>query len=120
MKRHRYIMGLWLICSFLSLRAVDPVRKEKFLNEVIFRGLEGWHYAPLKLDDAFSRKAFEEFEHRLDQTKSFLIQGDIEELLPFSDRIDDQVLAGSLDVAKLGARLLGSGSPRCRRSAAIF
>ena len=106
MKRLLYVIGLLVLYPFHSLPAVDQLQREKFLSEVMFRGLEGWHYAPQKIDDAFSTQAFREFVSRLDQTKSFLIQADIEALNPFTNRIDDQILVGSFDLAKLGARLL--------------
>ena len=106
MKRLVFVIGLLVLYPFHSLLAVDQLQREKFLDEVMFRGMEGWHYAPQKIDDTFSKQAFLEFVSRLDQTKSFLIQPDIEELNPFANRIDDQILAGSFDLAKLGARLL--------------
>lgn len=65
-------------------------------NDVIFELMLGSlnqnHYAPQKLDDAFSEKVFDLYLKRMDYSKKFLLQNDYDELLKYRKEIDDQII----------------------------
>ncbi len=94
------LAALWL---FLSLLAVDQAKRDLVLTQVITQGLEAWHYSPQRFDERLGRMAFQDFEKRLDVTKSFLLQADIEQLQPYALQIDDELQRGSLELAAVGS-----------------
>ncbi|MCP5101978.1 MAG: tail-specific protease [bacterium] len=51
-----------------------------------------------KIDNDFSQKALDEFLEVLDSNKRFLLQGDIQELRRYKNRVDDQFADGSTEL----------------------
>ncbi len=55
------------------------------------------HYAPKKMDDDFSADVYKKFIERLDYSKSFFTQADIDEFKIYEREIDNQVEKGSTE-----------------------
>lgn len=67
--------------------------------------LQSEHLLRKPIDDALSRTAFATYLDRVDASKLFLIKADREALAKHTDKIDDQLLAGQLDLAHEGEKL---------------
>lgn len=78
----------------------------RFLSQLIYSGLENWHYSGKKIDDEFSKNAFGEFLEVLDPNKRFLLQEDIEMLRRYKYKIDDQFADGSTMLMKFATNRL--------------
>jgi carboxyl-terminal processing protease len=83
--------------------AADP--REVKLSAAIRELLEQGHLLQLPADDQLSRAAFKVYLERLDPGKMFLLKGDADALARHADRIDDELRAGSLDLAHDGSTL---------------
>lgn len=67
----------------------DP--KDKVLLTILKYVLVQGHYEPHQIDDAFSVKVYDEFLERLDPSKRYFLQSDIDEFSAFKTKIDDQI-----------------------------
>jgi carboxyl-terminal processing protease len=79
-----------LISSFTLVKYT--FNKNDVIFELMFGSLNQSHYAPIKVDDAFSEKVFNLYLKRLDYNKKFLLNSDFEELSKSRKDIDDQIL----------------------------
>jgi carboxyl-terminal processing protease len=74
---------------FAAIQAGKTADKGKILSQIIVQTLTEYHYSPQKLNDAFSRRAFDLFLKSLDYNKRFLLKSDIEDLKRYQLSIDD-------------------------------
>ncbi len=81
-----------------------PDPREQLLSQAIVSLLEKEHLLRKKLDDTVSRTAFATYLDRLDGGKMFLLTADRDALARHTDRIDDELRAGSLELAHDGAK----------------
>jgi carboxyl-terminal processing protease len=84
---------------------LPPDPREAALAATISRLLESEHLLRKSIDDSVSRAAFDTYVDRLDATKLFLLRSDRDALARHADKIDDQMKAGSLELAHDGARI---------------
>ncbi len=84
----------------------DQAKKEQTLLKVVIQSLNGNHYEPHAIDNAFSKKIFDLYLERLDVNKRFLLSEDVEKLKQHQSRIDDEILASSLDFFELSYTLI--------------
>ncbi len=80
--------------------------REKLLCQLIYSGLERWHYSGKKIDDNFSEKAFGGFLEYMDTGKRFLLKEDIAVLKKYTDQIDDQFSSGNTEMMDSTSALL--------------
>ena len=85
-----------------------PDPRESALSAAVLRLLEHGHLLRKTIDDEISRLAFDNYLDRLDGGKMFLLRADREALAPHIDKIDDQLRAGSLDLAHEGAKIFAA------------
>ena len=87
----------------------DPVARpdprEAMLSAAITQLLERQHVLRKPIDDELSRVAFATYLDRLDSSKMFLLRKDRDALARYSDKIDDELHAGSLELAHEGSRI---------------
>ncbi len=99
-----------LIASVLILSSFGFIRyvfdKNDVIIELLLGNLNQFHYSPLKLDDAFSEKAFDIYLRRMDYSKKFLLQSDVDELSKYRKEIDNQLLGQKHDFFKLSVNLI--------------
>ena len=79
-----------VICSFTGVKYLFD--KNDIIFELLFGSLNQNHYSPVKIDDTFSEKLFDIYIKRLDYTKKFLLQSDIDELAKYRRDLDNQLL----------------------------
>jgi carboxyl-terminal processing protease len=82
-----------------------PDPREAALSLAVLRLLEQGHLLRKTIDDDISRAAFTDYLDRLDGAKMFLLKADRDALAPFADKIDDELHAGSLELAHEGAKI---------------
>jgi carboxyl-terminal processing protease len=88
------------------IRAGKNTDKEKVLSQIIMQTLAEYHYSPQRLNDGFSRRAFDLFLKNLDYNKRFLLKSDVEDLKRYQLEIDDQLKVGSTDLFDVACDLL--------------
>lgn len=76
-----------------SLNGKDSKRQALYatLSGILREG----HYAPKKLNDDFSETVYEKFIDRLDYSKTFFTQEDIDEFVIYKRQIDNQIEKGN-------------------------
>ncbi|WP_396188657.1 carboxy terminal-processing peptidase [Flavobacterium sp.] len=79
---------LW---SFMPTKKVADEDKDKVLLELLSFVLEKGHYAPIEINDDFSKKAYAAYIASIDPTKRYFTQQDINEFSKYELRIDDIV-----------------------------
>ncbi len=81
-----------------------PDPREEALAATITHYLEKEHLLRRKIDDQISREAFETYVDRLDAGKMFLLKADRDALAVYTDKIDDELHSGNLQLAHEGAK----------------
>ncbi|MBT8492291.1 MAG: hypothetical protein KJO07_04460, partial [Deltaproteobacteria bacterium] len=90
----------------LNLPQLPADQREKLLSQGIKMMLEGEHLRHRPVDDKLSKAAFDEYIEALDPGKLFLLADHVAQLRSYSDQLDDQLRAGNLELARVGAALL--------------
>ncbi|MBC7862814.1 MAG: carboxy terminal-processing peptidase [Bacteroidia bacterium] len=109
MSRIKFIKALTItVClglvSFTTYKL--SFSKNQLILDILMSGLNNAHYAPLKIDDEFSKKAFDLYLKRLDYNKKFLLQSDIDEMAAFRDKIDDEISNGTFQLFNISQQLI--------------
>ncbi len=97
MKRWISLTGLSVAILALVFCSNKPFSGDEPLLKRLMITLNGQHYAPKLIDDAYSTLAFENALENLDGGKQFFTQADIQKLMPYQKQIDDQINAGRFD-----------------------
>lgn len=103
-KRTLLISTVLILTSFGLARYVFD--KNDVILEMLLGNLNQFHYSPLKVDDAFSEKAFDIYLRRLDYSKKFLLQSDVDALSKYRKEIDNQLLEQKHDFYNLSLQLI--------------
>jgi carboxyl-terminal processing protease len=82
-----------------------PDPREAALSAAMVELLEHEHLLRKPIDDELSRTAFATYLDRLDSSKMFLLRKDRDALGKYADKIDDELRAGSLELAHEGERV---------------
>jgi carboxyl-terminal processing protease len=82
-----------------------PDPREALLSAAMVELLERQHLLRKRIDDELSRTAFATYLDRLDSSKMFLLRKDREALARYTDKIDDELRSGSLDLAHDGSKI---------------
>jgi len=93
MKLKILILVFLLFTLSLNINGLNQ-RSEKVLLQLVYRGLESWHFSKKKIDDNFSISGFNEYIKFLDFNKRFFLKSDIDELSSFKYKIDDELSKG--------------------------
>ncbi|RAP34688.1 tail-specific protease [Candidatus Marinamargulisbacteria bacterium SCGC AG-439-L15] len=88
---------LLIVCQNTPLWGT-PSTKEKALIQITLNSLQSWHIQPLKINDDYSEKAFKLYLKRLDPSKQFLTQQDINTLSTYKKQIDNQIINGKTEL----------------------
>lgn len=87
-----FVLGVVLFASY-KWYLKPQQQKEQILIGLLAEGIRTQHYDPLDINDKFSERVFDTYIERLDINKKFFLQKDIDALLPYRTRIDDEVNA---------------------------
>jgi carboxyl-terminal processing protease len=92
------------LCSFKFFQ----FEKNQILQDMLMSVLNQAHYNPLKVDDDFSEKAYNLYIKRLDISKKFLLQSDVDMLSKYRKSIDDEINTGTFEFYKLSAEIISN------------
>lgn len=90
----------------VALPEVDRDPREPLLAQGVGSFLSREHLRHRTIDDATSREAFAEYLERLDSGKLFLLGSHEAELRKLESHMDDELEAGNLKLARIGAGIL--------------
>ncbi len=80
--------------------------RAKLLGYVLRQQLAVNHFSHKSMDDQFSEAAFDLYLKQLDAQKRFLLEEDVALLEKYSDKIDDELNKGEIELPLVGARIL--------------
>ena len=92
----------------VNLPEVEPDRREGVLSEIMMVLLPERHLLKRPIDDTLSKEAFPVYLEELDGGKLLLLDEHVKLLSEYADRMDDQLRAGNLSLARKGAALAQS------------
>ena len=98
-----FTSALILISALLFLFAFsDRIigKKEELSLDIMMNSLKAAHYSPLNVDDSLSSKIFNLYIKRLDYSKKFFTQQDINALSPYKYQLDDEIKNDSFEFFK--------------------
>lgn len=84
----------------------DPKEKEAMIVQTLISGLANLHFKPKTIDDKFSKEVYKLYLERLDNSKRFFTQSDIDQLKKYETQIDDQTNNASYSFFDLSIQLL--------------
>jgi carboxyl-terminal processing protease len=113
-------IGTLLLISFTILIAATcpgptPGEKESVLIKTLLSGLAQTHYAPVNIDDEFSKKVYKVYLDRLDNGKRFMIQSDVDVLKSYELKLDDQANAGTFEFLNKSVTFFDSGVDKAEK-----
>ncbi len=91
------LTGSLIAFSCFKRAPQQDITKDKTKLEVILQGLQFAHYQPKDLNDDFSHKVFDLYLKRMDYSKRFLLQEDIDRLSKYRNELDDQMRADNVE-----------------------
>ncbi|MCC6372352.1 MAG: carboxy terminal-processing peptidase [Bacteroidia bacterium] len=97
-KKGLVVFGAIALSSFTLYKYVFD--KNDVIFGLLFDSIRQVHFAPQKLDDAFSEKVFDQYINT-DFNKRFLLQADIDELSKYKRDIDDEIANQRQDLFKI-------------------
>jgi carboxyl-terminal processing protease len=103
-KKAFFLSVIILLSSFALFKYVFD--RSDIIFECLFGSLNQSHYAPLKIDDKFSEKAFDLYLNDIDQNKKFLLQNDVDALNKYRDQIDDELATQKHDFYKTSVDII--------------
>jgi carboxyl-terminal processing protease len=83
--------------------------KEKLIITYVMKLIQGYHFQPHTVNDAFSRQVFKTYMQRLDGGKRFLTMGEYDLMDDYEEEIDDAVLDPDLEFFDLSYELILEG-----------
>lgn len=101
-------MTLVSVClALLSFTTVSYFfDKNQVILQIMMSGLNNAHYEPRKVDDNFSSRFFDLYLKRLDYTRMFLMQPDIENMGRYKTKVDDQIQNETFELFELSNELI--------------
>jgi carboxyl-terminal processing protease len=107
MKKNLLLLaGILLLSSFTIYKYVSA--RHLFLMERLMGALDNLHFKPVTINDEFSEKVYNLYVNkRLDYTKKFLTQADVDQMSKYRRSIDDEITsaAGKFDLYQLSVEL---------------
>ncbi|UPL49920.1 carboxy terminal-processing peptidase [Hymenobacter sublimis] len=102
------LLAVFVLASYKLYRRNDgrSPQKDEVLIKAMLQGLTQAHYQPERIDDTFSKRVFDLYLKRLDSSKKFLLQTDVEQLHKYQLDIDNQVQRGTHEFMDLGNQLM--------------
>ncbi len=107
--KFRSLLFLSLVSIVVLIAATYPFEdsdKDKVLIQAILSGIGQMHYQPLEVDDDFSERVYDLYVDRMDGTKLFFLQEDIEKLETYKHKIDDEVSLSSFEFFDISLKML--------------
>lgn len=88
------VLKLVSVLVFLCLAQISVAQTSSFVgrqSNAIYNTVKRYHYAPIPLDDDFSKSVFENYLNEIDPGGYYFLNSDIEELKQFETSIDNEI-----------------------------
>jgi carboxyl-terminal processing protease len=93
-----FVVALLSVFGLVAFRSFSPQEaKDEMIMKLIVQGISSSHYAPNEINDGFSQHVFELYLKRLDYSKRYFTQSDIDGLKVYETKIDDEVRDGNFE-----------------------
>ena len=102
------VLPLGFILAFTINNSQEETQKEIYLTDLVVSSLKYVHYEHKTMDDNFSKKVYALYLERLDYTKKFLLQSDVDKLKAFETKIDDELEGRTQEFFDLSYKLITS------------
>lgn len=89
--------------------------KREILSEILKISLKNYHFTSKEINDDFSKMAFKLYIERLDYSKRFLLQEDIDKLKEYELKIDDEINANKFDFFNLSIELINKRTEEVKK-----
>ena len=86
--------------------------KNKVLMDMLTDGLQRSHYSPATLNDTYSENVYDLYLKRIDNSKRFPLQSDIDQLKKFRQSIDDQIKEINIEFFEVSDAMVLKGKER--------
>lgn len=103
-----FLLIAFLVAAFYP-KAIDNTEKEAMLMRTILTFMDRLHYDPKNVDDEFSEELYDLYLERIDNSRRFLTQQDVEQLKSYRHLLDDEALSGTYNFFDLSLELLNTG-----------
>lgn len=92
-RKFKFLIPVFFILSLFtsSISATNADPKDKVLLTILRYVLTEGHYQPQEINDAFSEKVYTTFLEKLDPSKRYFLQADMDEFSAYKYLIDDQI-----------------------------
>jgi len=80
-----------------TLTIIQPLNHYKTESQLLVSLLSRYHYKQVEIDDSLSEKIFNRYLKVLDNGKNYFLKSDIDKLISYKDKLDDNLLDGNLD-----------------------
>lgn len=109
----RVIVAILIFYLSLGLLPADAfkgknydVNRASLLGYMLKEHLGIHNFGNKKIDKTLSRNAFKLYLKQLDPQKRFLLRSDVKKLSAYSDKIDDELQTGRIELPEAGAKIL--------------
>lgn len=100
------LLFLSILVLFNSGKPEYNDQKDQILLKLVYNSLNANHYQPRDVNDTYSEEVFELYLKRLDYSKRFFLQEDIDKLNAFRTAIDDEIKSSEYKFLDLSVELL--------------
>jgi carboxyl-terminal processing protease len=108
------VLGGFVFMNYFQKPTISNPRKEAVLVRALLEGLEGMHYQPKKVDDAFSQNLYNLYLEEIDGGKRFLTQKEIKDLEDYTKKLDDQAKAGTFEFFDLSVKQIDASVEKAK------
>lgn len=107
------LFGMFFYTKNKALDTIDP-NKEALILQGLVQSIEYVHYNPKPIDDEFSKSVYDTYLKRLDISKRFFTQKDMDALSQFKTSIDDQVNARTFEFFNATLPIIDAGISKAK------
>jgi len=93
-------------CAFRGSDDTSELRKDLLIKVISF-AIDNGHYHPGNIDDDFSEKAYDMYIDRLDYSKRFLLEEDVDQLSKYRNELDNALREADFTFFDLSVEMLG-------------
>lgn len=93
---------------------VVNAEKEAVLVQTIIEGLNQFHYKPLRINNEFSQKVFDIYMDKIDGSKRFFTQEEMDQLNSYRDKLDEEAEEHHFEFFNLSLELMEKSMEKTR------
>jgi len=95
-----------VILGLVGFKIYDDNTKGKVIQKVLSEILTSYHFQKSSINNEFSERVYKLYMERLDYSKRFLIQKDVDKLKKYKHKLDEQIKNNQFDFFDISAKLM--------------